>query len=302
MKDFATPLLILLAIIGIALFGGVKNGQLIPSQAQNQSQNQIPSTNERQMTPDEIAYQVQNTQYQVDQLKQKVDAEKEAKLASEYKGKITMTWGWGTSADQEYIELDANYSNTIPIKITGWQLVSSSTGQRITMPQSTNLYFANSKNTDEDVWLAPGEKAYIITGKSPINSGLHSNICSGYLSQFVYFTPGLYTSCPAPRNENLSSIPRSPNNDNCFDLIESFPSCSIRTQVMDNSYSPECQTFIYTKLNYQSCVDTHKNDKDFYSPKTWYVYLKRTDTIWKTRREEVSLYDSVGKKVYTITR
>lgn len=299
LKDDPWPIIILLGIIAIALFGGVKNA----NKTSGGSQNDIPSPSERQLSKEEIAYRTQNAQYQVDQLKQKLADEQEAKISSQYKGQITTSWGnYGVNdPNQEYIEIDANYNNSQPIKINGWQLVSNTSGTRIIIPQSTNLYFANSNNSDEDVWLWPGEKAYIISGRSPIGYGIHANICSGYLSQFNTFTPNLYTQCPLAHEEDLSSIPRSPVNNNCFDLIDSYPMCTVRTQALDNTYSYQCQNFVSTKLNYQSCVDTHKNDANFYSPKTWYIYLKHDSLIWQTKREAVTLYDSAGKKVYSIT-
>lgn len=300
MKENFFPLAIFLGIIAIALFGGVKNtGPLFPPTTGGA----IPSPETRQLTQAEIEAEIKNTQYKTIELQKKIALEEEAKRASVYKDKLNIQWGgWNGNANQEYIQVYANYSNTNPIKITGMKLVSSSTGQSVTIPQSTSLYFSNSQNQDADVWLYPGEQAYIITGKSPIGSGMRVNICSGYLSQFNTFNPNLYTSCPQPRNENLSSIPRRPINDNCFDLIDSYPSCRVQVEPLNNAYSPECQTFVYTKITYQSCVDTHKNDANFYSPKQWYVYLKRTDPLWKTYREVVTLYDESGKKVQTISR
>ncbi len=304
MKDLWWPLLVLLSIISIALFGGVKNEHQNPAFTSNQNGSPtIPSPSEQQLTPAEIAYQLQNTQYQADQLKQKMAAEQETKVASQYKGQITMNWGnYGTNEpDQEYIGIDANYANTVPIKITGWKLVSALTGQIITLPQSTNLYFSNGNNSDEDVWISPGERAYIISGRSPIGYGFHTNICSGYLSQFNTFTPNLYTVCPRPMDESSPYISHTPNNSSCFDLINSLSSCSVYTQSLNNTYSYECQQFVETNLNYQSCSDRHKSDSDFYSPKTWYIYLKHDQTIWQKKYETVTLYDQFGKKVATIT-
>lgn len=298
MKNNLWPLAVLLGIIAIALFGGVKNSIIL-----NQSGNPIPPPSQRQLTQDEISYQLQNTQYQTEQLKQKLAAEQEAKIASQYKNQITMTWGSysATEPNQEYLIIEANYNNKNPIKITGWQIKSGLTGQIIKLPQSTALYFSNINNSDEDVWLSPGEKAYIISGRSPIGYGMHTNICSGYLAQSNNFTPGLYTQCPLPKDESSAYISHTPNNNTCFDLINSLSSCYVYPKALDNTYSYECQQFVSTKLNYQSCAERHKNDSNFYSPKIWYIYLKHDQIIWQKKYEVVTLYDQFGKKISTIT-
>jgi hypothetical protein len=303
MKDLWFPLMILLAIIGIALFGGAKNASVVSNNGTTNST--IPTPAERQMSQDEIAYNIQNTQYQTQQLQQEVADEQAAKIASVYKGQITMSWGgWSnTDPNQEYIEIDANSGNTSPINISGWTLTGTSTGQTITIPQSTGLYLSNAVNDNTNVILSPGERAYIITGRSPIGFGMHANVCSGYLSQFNNFIPGLYTQCPAPRDEQaVTTIPRTINNNNCFDLIDSLGTCQVYTQTLDNTYSSQCQDFIETKLNYQSCVDIHKNDTNFWSPNEWYVYLNHDEVLWQPRRETLILTDTAGKKVYTIMR
>jgi|SRR5579872_1495438 len=308
MKDLWLPILIVLGIIVLGLTGGLKvSQQTTQTNSENywstSTQPVIPPPSERQMSTEEISSNLQTAQYQTQQLQQQVAAEEAAKLASQYTNQITMNWGsYGTTnPDQEYITLQANYNNTAPIDITGWTLVSTSTNQTVTIPQSTALYFSNSLNSVEDVRLSPGEYAYIITGKSPISYGFHVNICTGYLTQSSTFTPGLYTSCPAPRDEDLKSIPLTPNNNNCFDLINSLPSCR-SGPTLDNSYSYECQQFVENKLNYQSCVDTHKNDPNFYSPKEWYVYLGRGQSLWQPQRETVILYDNLGKPVAKMSR
>lgn len=307
MKDFAFPILVVLAIIVIALTGGIKMEPLVPANNATSTYQSTagPGPSEHQMTQNEIAWKLQDAQYQLQQLQQQVADEQEAKISSKYKGQITMMWGgWsGTDPDQEYIEIDANYGNTSPINISGWTLTSTSTGQTLIIPQSTNLYLSNAQNTDENVILAPGERVYIVTGKSPIGYGFHANICSGYLSQFHTFTPGMFTQCPAPRDEPaVISIPRTTSNNNCFDLIDSLPSCQVYTQTMYNTYSQQCQDFVQTKLNYQACVDTHRNDANFWSPKIWYVYLKRDTVLWQPRRETVVLTDTAGKTVYKMSR
>jgi hypothetical protein len=311
MKDLLIPLIIIAAIIMIGLTGGVKNMSLNPNPAtsssvtQTTNQSNIPSPTERQLSQTEIANQIQNTQYQTESLKQQIAAEQDKKNSSQYKNQITMNWGWSTlNPDQEYVEIDANSSNTSSVNISGWQITSTSTGQTITIPQSTGLYTANGSNSLENVLLAPGEKAYVVTGRSPIYYGFHANICSGYLSQFNTFTPGLYTYCPIAQNEkSIITIPRTQSNINCFDFVNSVGSCQTpNPSTLNNTYSSQCQDFVATKLNYQGCVNEHRNDANFNSPHIWYVYLKHDISLWQPRYETIILSDTLSKKVYTLSR
>jgi cell division protein FtsX len=46
--------------------------------------------------------------------------------------------------------------------------------------------------------------------------------------------------------------------------------------------------------------ERHKNDQGFYDP-TWWVYLGRDDSLWKTRREIIDLLDQNGKIIDSTT-
>ena len=295
MKDLWFPLFVLLGIITIALTGGAKNYQ-------NNSATSNPPVVNPPITPPPPDTSPYSYNSSPGSLPSSVSN-------SPYASKASLQWGgYGSNnPNQEYIQVSANSANTTPLDITGWTLHSKWTGQNVTIPQSVSLYFANSSNGKEDVRLAPGERAFIISGRSPLGVGMHVNICSGYLSQWnpnsnqqLQFNPSLYTSCPSPRDENFSSIPRTPNNANCFDLINSLGSCQ-NGPTLNNTYSYECQQFVETKLNYQTCVDTHKNDPNFYSPDEWYVYLNSDQTAWQySRYEDVVLLDQNGKQIAEI--
>ena len=57
-----------------------------------------------------------------------------------------------------------------------------------------------------------------------------------------------------------------------------------------------CQSFLVKYLNYNGCIDAHRNDADFKGD-TWHVYLGRTDPMWRTQHEVVKLLDATGKTV-----
>ena len=292
MSDNTLGIAIILGIISIAAFGGVKNSQnsgFLSPQPLTQEQKQA-----------NIERQIQESQTQIDNLKKQIQLEEDEKTQSQYKGIVKIQFV-NKSNDPllEYIVLNMNSNSTTSVPITGWTLKSLSSGTSVTIPKGTYLIFSGSINTEDDVILIGGDTVYLSTGVSPNGYSFKLNKCSGYMSQFQNFTPYLYTNCPAPRDENLSSIPNRIENDECFDYLNSFSLCRIQTGNLPLGLSSECQKFIYEKINYKSCVDVHKNDKDFYLHE-WRIYLKRSDHIWKDRRETIVLYDNAGKIVDTL--
>ncbi|MEY4602551.1 MAG: hypothetical protein RL292_492 [Candidatus Parcubacteria bacterium] len=295
MKDWDWGLILICTVLALAIFGGAKNVKPV-----YQNGSTIPSPQERQLSVSEIEYNLNEARYKTEELKKQLALEEEKKNSSIYKGKISMFVNTSSDASTEYVDIYADYSNTQPINITGWKLLSTSTNQTTYIPQSTYMYFSGQKNTEQDVILAPGEHAYIITGRSPIGYGFKVNKCSGYLSQYQSFYPGVWTNCPAPRDEDQSSIPNRVVNDNCFDLINSLSSCRV-PEPLSKAYSYECQAFLTEKINYPYCISHHKNDKDFWGT-TWYVYLKRSEPLWKYRKDVMILYDKAGKPVTQVVK
>lgn len=244
----------------------------------------------------EIENELYQTQQKVNEVSKEIQKQNDDKILSKYRNQVTLSGGYGSSADTEYLTIQANSNNQERIKITGWTLTSTTTNNTINIPKSTTLYFSNSINSEEDIYLYPGETAYIITGKSPIGYGFKTNKCSGYLTQYNSFTPYLYTNCPHPSKEDLSSIPNRVSNEECFDLINSYPTCRIQETPLSNKYTSECQDFIYKKINYPNCINVHKNDKDFWG-KEYRIYLKRNDKLWRNGRETIIIYDEFNKPV-----
>ncbi len=289
-RDEMMGIVILLSIICIGILGGAKGvtrtGFLAPT---NQTQEQKQA---------DIQAKIDQTQKEVDALQAKINEEEEKKNSSIYKGIVDLNYVYRSSdAKQEYLSLRVNTTKT-PINVTGWTLKSRSSGVSVKIPKGTYLFFTGITNTEDDIYLNSNDYLYLVTGISPNGASFKTNKCSGYLTQFQTFTPYLYTSCPAPKNENTSSIPRTVNNDACLDYIDYFPTCRIQTESLPANWSYECTSFIYNKINYPSCITTHKGDKDFYLGE-WRVYLKRSEGIWKERREDIILLDNEGKIVDT---
>lgn len=220
---------------------------------------------------------------------------------SPYAGKINLRLGSaGTSkTDYEYLILEAAPNNKERISVTNWTLVSNKSGARTSIGQGTGLPFTNQLNTKENIYLIAGDTAYVVSGRSPINTSFRLNACTGYFQQFKQFTPPLFALCPALRDV---PVPPAPNNfnDACEDYINGFPSCVEVTQALPSYLTHECQVFITEESRYDKCVDRNKNKSDFYK-KEWRIYLSRDSTLWKGSRESITLYDANGKIVDTLT-
>src|SRR3989344_76128 len=108
-----------------------------------------------------------------------------------------------TNPDEEYLEIKADKKNKSPMKITGWKL-KGKTGFDILIGKGASYIYASiASQPQEDIYLKPGEKAFIITGKSPLGTSFKLNKCTGYFKQFHKFTPELSTKCPLLKDDDL---------------------------------------------------------------------------------------------------
>ncbi|HEY0220638.1 MAG TPA: hypothetical protein VGC58_00245 [Candidatus Paceibacterota bacterium] len=299
-KNEWTGILIILGIIGLALFGGAmktKNFSIVPKNNQVNGVTVVDNNNPK--TQRQIQADITKAQREVKELEKKVVAEQQKKLQSKYYGLIKISSiSRSTDPNREYVLLRVGSGVTETIPVTGWTIKSTVSGQSVTIPKASLLYFTGMENVEENIVLDKNDSLYLVTGISPNGASFRLNKCSGYLSQFQTFYPSISSSCPRPRDEDLSSIPQTLNNDACLDYIKSFPSCRIQTKSPPANWSYECTRFIYDKINYPSCVNVHKNDTDFYKDE-WRVYLKRSERLWKSDKESVILYDNEGKIVST---
>ncbi len=288
MKDGTGPIIIMV-IIALVLFGGSKGASkngLFPVKEKTPVEKQT-----------DIQKQITEAQKKVEALKKQIAAEEAKKYVSQYSGIVDLGISRTTTDPaKEYAIIRVSNKATTTIPVTGWKLKSVSSGVEVYIPKGTYLFFTGTINSEEDVYLQKNETLYLVTGISPNGSSFKTNKCSGYLSQFQTFTPRVSTQCPAPRNEDLSSIPKTVANEDCLDYINRMSSCRIQTKTLPVNWNYECTNFIYTKVNYPSCVNTHKNDKDFYKNE-WHLYLKRSDKIWGKSHDNIILYDQFGKIV-----
>ncbi len=232
-------------------------------------------------------------------IQKELAALEEASHASPLTGKLAIVGRTtGASTINEYILLRASSQNSEKILITGLRLQSSASGQGADIPKGVPLVFQNQINQEEPVYLAPGDSAYIITGRSPLGISFRLNKCTGFFNQYQTFNPGLPSRCPRPREEDLP-VNGTIYNDACRNYINSLPSCRV-ILTPPREISPECERYVTTELSYTKCLEHYKNDSDFHDP-SWRIYLNRNETLWKTSRELIHLVDQNGKVIDAIT-
>ncbi len=324
----AVILIIILAALGVAIFSinaspeaaeNLRRSSLAPSPQQNSvSSPSLTKAELRQMyldaSPQSSSVRPDETEEQ--RIERQI-AEAEAELAlvearleeiekygeeSPYKGMITIARSMGgprsKDVSREYVQLNANRQNESRVNISDWRLQSSVTGRGAEIGDAVGLFFSGEPNAETPLYLKPNEKAYIITGRSPIGESFQVNKCSGYFNQFQTFYPNISSRCPTPEEEiEYYTRDRSIfSDDACLDFVERIPRCTVQTKQLPLNLSFACQDAILEEISYNSCIEKHKDDADFYSG-DWRVYLKRSNELWKDKREIILLLDENGKTV-----
>lgn len=301
-KSSNTPLIII-AIVGLALSGlSLQDGGTAPISTVSSPQER--TFEGKQLSATEIEREIDIAKRRAEELGEEIKEATEALERSEYYGLVSLQFFGGfrtTDPGREYVSISATSQLRHPISLSGWKLVSDITGKGVPFPKATNLYYPGVLTEESNPILFPQGKVIVVTGKSPVGISFRVNICSGYLNQFNSFNPWMQQQCPRVKDEDLSSIPLTPKNDNCFDYIDSIPSCQIPNRPLTPAFSPECADFIQKTPNYKGCVDIHRNDSDFYTNE-WRIYLQRDERLWRDKREKLRLLDASGKTVLTYTR
>ncbi|MCK6462804.1 MAG: hypothetical protein L6Q29_03245 [Candidatus Pacebacteria bacterium] len=200
-----------------------------------------------------------------------------------------------TDPNEEFIEIRAPRKNKNPYRLTGLA-VEGRNGLEITIGKGAKFFFADViAQPEEDIFLLPGEKAVVLTGRSQLGVSFQLTKCTGYFEQHRDFTPKLPLNCPLPREENLPSN----LNDDCLDFIDGLPRCKTVASVPPD-LSSFCNAYVNEKINYKTCSEVHKSDSDYYKPE-WRVFLGRDLEMWKNSRETITLKDSRGKLIDSIS-
>lgn len=195
--------------------------------------------------------------------------------------------------NNEYIELVARINNEGSIYVSEWS-IKNSAGKTATLGKAVPLPYSARINTETPLFLAQGERVIVHTGRSPIGVSFKVNSCSGYLKQFQMFSPPLSDMCPD--NAADARLANGTLDEQCISYIRSLPSCSVYTGFLPGNLPSVCTAHIRDNINYNSCVNLHKNDTDFYKPE-WRIFLGENDSFWNDTSDLVRLYDQSGRLV-----
>ena len=217
---------------------------------------------------------------------------------SPWKGKVSFDSGNTSTQDptKEYVTI-RNFTED-KILISAWSVVNSNR-ERYALGGGWYLPFMGQTSSGDAIVLNRGDRAHVISGKSPIGINFKANVCTGYFNEFHEFTPRLREDCPrpegAPGAQNLET--------SCVDFLETLPRCRQVIQIPFPTSKPvsnECRNYATTYINYNNCVEDYKNEKNFSSTE-WYIYLGRSTGVWKDRKETITLKDGLGRVVEKIS-
>ncbi len=198
------------------------------------------------------------------------------------------------SPETEFLQI------TLPANSPGLALsnlyIEDNTGVRIRVPNGGTLTSLGTNPAERPIVLAPGEKAYIISGRSPVGLSFKQNRCSGYLSQYQKFTPSLPLECPLAVDE-ISSPPQ------CALYTRTLSRCSTPTDtalIERYTGTPECGPLVLAKLTYSGCVDAHRYEAGFERPE-WRIYLGSSVRLWD-KSKTIRLTDGKGLTILTFSK
>lgn len=250
-----------------------------------------------------------NIQESVDELSEEIQKTIDFGTPSPYRGQViferSTTGAKATSNKTEYVTIRAQSKNSNAVSITGWRLVSGIANKDGTLreayiPNGSNVPKTGEINPVYGITLAPGEKAYITTGASPIGVSFRVNTCSGYLEQFQDYTPSLDKACPLPEDELRFAEQYIPYENACEKYVKKLSRCQIVLKPTPKEYGTECDQFVKNKLTYNACVENHHYRPNFFK-KEWRIFLNKQQELWRNTRDIIKLLDAEGKTVDILT-
>lgn len=186
------------------------------------------------------------------------------------------------------LSIKASEKNRVPITLLGFSLVAGT--EKISIPKGTKQLSYGTVNQEEVITLSPGEEVLLTQGPSPVGVSFLENKCTGYLNEFLSFTPALSEDCP------LFSPSDTGPETACRAILKTLPPCRSKITQLPQGTSAACRSFIADTANYNTCVEKHKNDPDFFN-QTWRVFIP---TLNIEKNTTITLLDPENKKVAEI--
>lgn len=203
---------------------------------------------------------------------------------------------FGSNYPTSTIVLNAAIGYQEAVNITGWK-IKTKHGEA-TIGPGVEVYRAG-RSVATDIVLKGGDYANVYPFWSKLLVNFRLNKCVGYLETSLFgFTPPLPLACPQPY-QSRSEIAGFSNE--CQNYIDSLSTCQVPVA---NPPSPSgqtdaaCRAFL-SGLNYDSCVEKHRNDSDFLW-REWRIYLNKVgdrSTILDGEHDRVQLFDLSGELV-----
>ena len=209
------------------------------------------------------------------------------------------TAGYYPTSKGEYLTIRVGINHSGKTLLSGWELRSTPTGRSVTIPKAVILPFSGQTNSENFLFVEPGDVIHISSGRSPIGYSFRVNKCTGYFEQNQDFAPTLPIDCPRPIDEKLPEPPDHLS-DSCMDFLERTPRCTVPRTPTAAEVPYSCAKYVAENINYNKCIEKHKDDPDFYK-KEWRVYLNYDEKLWKDRREIIRLFDLTKNVVETLT-
>lgn len=170
---------------------------------------------------------------------------------------------------QQYLIISAPTANSQPINLSR-QKLKIADRPASALPAGAADFVYGQKNHLTGIYLAPGERAIINFGRSPVGVSFRANQCSGYLGQFLNFNPPLSADCP----RKISA--------NCQAAAKNIPPCHLPIP-LPTDIAPVCRAELLTQLTYNGCVNYFSRTPNFYGD--WRIYLELEKTDWPTENQ-----------------
>lgn len=234
------------------------------------------------------------------EIQQEIDKAKRQEPRSRYADRVKFNRSSASSVnvDTEYLTLTVASGG--PINISDWYIESYVTEKRVAVPDGVFVYRDGGIiNTKEPIYLKNKQRAFLITGESPLRVSFQENSCLGYITRKESFTPGSWLSCEDPYDLMLRYGDIELDDDSCHDFINGVRRCENvdDTNLEYSELSGKCRRFIDRYLTYNSCVDRFGNRTEFDDVNDWYIYFERDEELWRKKREIIRLMDEYDEVV-----
>ncbi len=251
----------------------------------------------------EIEVEVDEIFERINELEAEARTNKLLAPVSPYAASVTLKTSGAKATDphKEYLTLNVSSGISTPINITGWSVESYVTDSEGKIPKGSRFLMTRTAKTSENILLRAGEVAHLITGETPINVSFKENECSGYLTNYDEFTPGLKKSCSLASDELLMFSSIKTSDDECYEFVANIKQCQIidDEKIDDEDLTSSCEDFIEEELTYNGCVANHKDDSTF-ATGDWRIYLNKRGELWRSKKEIIRLLDENERVVAVV--